>query len=69
MRYPGLGFGVGLRVQHYEALMSPQPAVEWLEVLTENFMVDGGRPLQKLARLPRTLSAGDAWGVAVDRKR
>ena len=50
MRYPGLGFGLGLRVEHYEALMSPQPAVEWLEVLSENFMVEGGRPLQKLAR-------------------
>jgi uncharacterized protein (UPF0276 family) len=49
MRYPGLGFGLGLRVQHYEALMSPQPEVEWLEILSENFMVDGGRPLQKLA--------------------
>jgi hypothetical protein len=49
MRYPSLGFGLGLRVQHYEALMSPQPAVEWLEVLSENFMVEGGRPLQKLA--------------------
>ena len=54
-RYPPLGFGLGLRVQHYEDLLSVDHGVEWLEVLSENFMVDGGRPLQYLERFRERL--------------
>jgi uncharacterized protein len=47
-----LGFGVGLRVAHVDALLSnPRPAVDWLEALTENFLVPGGRPRHTLHRL------------------
>ena len=51
-RHPSLGFGLGLRVDYYDALLErgKHPAVEWLEVLSENFMVGGGRPLQYLER-------------------
>lgn len=47
---PSLGFGLGLRVDHYEAILSDRPRVDWLEVLTENYLVPGGKPLNYLMR-------------------
>ena len=49
-RHPPLGYGLGLRVQHYEELLSGDPPIDWLEVLSENYMIAGGRPLDYLAR-------------------
>jgi len=43
-----LGFGLGLRPQHYPAILDGKPEVDWFEILSENYMVDGGRPLAKL---------------------
>jgi uncharacterized protein (UPF0276 family) len=40
-----LGFGLGLRPVHYTAILESTPAVDWFEVITENYLVDGGRPL------------------------
>src|SRR5216684_1112718 len=49
VRTPALGFGMGLRTEHYEALLGDHlGAVSWLEVLTENYLVPGGRPLHYL---------------------
>ncbi len=48
---PHLGFGLGLRPVHYEAILAGTPAIDWFEVLTENYLVPGGRPLHKLARI------------------
>ena len=43
-------FGLGLRTAHYaDFLASPQP-VDWLEIITDNFLVDGGKPLAMLER-------------------
>ncbi len=47
---PSLGFGLGLRVDHYEAILADRPRVDWLEVLTENYLVPGGKPLNYLMR-------------------
>jgi uncharacterized protein len=47
---PSLGFGLGLRVDHYEAVLSDRPRVDWFEVLTENYLVPGGKPLNYLMR-------------------
>jgi uncharacterized protein len=47
---PYLGYGLGLRTEHYEALLADPGKVEWLEVVSENFMVNGGLPLQWLER-------------------
>jgi hypothetical protein len=45
------GFGLGLRAVYYpEILESPQP-VDWFEILSENYMVPGGRPLAMLDRI------------------
>ncbi len=46
-----LGFGLGLRPDHYEQIVAELPAVDWFEVLTENYMVDGGKPLHYLDRV------------------
>lgn len=43
-----LGTGIGLRVPHYRHILSERPAVDWFEIISENFMVDGGRPLEVL---------------------
>jgi uncharacterized protein (UPF0276 family) len=39
------GFGVGLRAPHYEALLEAPHGIDWLEVITENYLVPGGKPL------------------------
>src|SRR3984885_7142860 len=49
--YPALGFGLGLRVEHYEKILEERPAVDWFEVLSENYLVPGGKPLHYLTRL------------------
>jgi len=47
-RYPGLGFGLGLRTQHYQEILDSDPSVDWFEALTENYLVPGGKPLYYL---------------------
>jgi uncharacterized protein len=47
--FPFLGFGVGLRRQHYTHILEQRPAMDWFEVISENFMVAGGRALEVLA--------------------
>jgi uncharacterized protein (UPF0276 family) len=49
-RYPALGFGLGLRVDYYEELLADRAPVDWLEILSENYMIPGGRPLRYLER-------------------
>ncbi len=46
-----LGFGLGLRTAHYEAILDTKPALDWFEIISENYMVSGGRPLANLARI------------------
>jgi uncharacterized protein len=44
-----LGIGIGLRPEHYESiLLQPKPTIDWFEIISENFMVDGGKPLEML---------------------
>src|SRR4030081_2210223 len=45
------GFGLGLRTPHYEAILSEPHAIDWLEVITENYLVPGGKPLDYLERI------------------
>ena len=42
---PSLGFGLGLRTDHYESVLRDGPKVDWFEVITENYLVPGGKPL------------------------
>jgi uncharacterized protein (UPF0276 family) len=45
------GFGLGLRTPHYEAVLSEPHAIDWLEVITENYLVPGGKPIHYLERI------------------
>lgn len=48
---PWLGFGLGLRPAHYETILNDQPAVDWFEIISENYLVPGGKPLHYLDRI------------------
>lgn len=48
---PCPGFGLGLRPTHYPALLDAPAPLDWLEIISENFMVEGGRPMAVLDRL------------------
>jgi hypothetical protein len=50
---PSLGFGLGLRPVHYEEILSGDsaPDVDWFEIISENYMIPGGRPLANLERV------------------
>jgi len=41
---PFLGFGLGLRTDHFQHILDHRPAVDWFEVISENFMIAGGKP-------------------------
>lgn len=47
------GMGLGLRTPHYQDFLNAPQPVDWLEVITDNFLVDGGKPLQVLERVRR----------------
>lgn len=52
-RIPVAGYGLGLRPAHYEEIVATRPAIDWFEILTENYLVPGGRPLQWLDAIRR----------------
>jgi uncharacterized protein (UPF0276 family) len=46
---PGfLGFGLGLRIPHYQSIIEDWPDLDWFEIVSENYMVEGGKPLYYL---------------------
>jgi uncharacterized protein (UPF0276 family) len=48
---PDLGVGVGLRTVHYAHLLEHSPELDWLEILSENYIYTEGRPLYVLDQL------------------
>lgn len=46
--WPTLGCGIGLRSEHYDAITTAWPRVDWFEAISENYMDSGGRPLRLL---------------------
>ena len=48
---PHLGFGLGLRSEHYLDLIEHEHNVDWLENLSENYMIAGGKPLYYLDKI------------------
>jgi len=69
---PSPGFGLGLRPAHYAAFLEAPRRVDWLEAISENYLVPGGKPLRMLeamrARYPIVLhgvsmSIGSARGL------
>jgi uncharacterized protein (UPF0276 family) len=51
---PDLGVGVGLRVPHYRHILAERPQVDFFEIISENFMVGGGKPRYHLERVLET---------------
>ncbi|MCW1922868.1 DUF692 domain-containing protein [Luteolibacter arcticus] len=73
-----LATGIGLRVPHYNHILSEKPAVGWFEIISENYMVEGGRALAVLERILDQyrvvqhgvgMYPGDAGGVKFDHLR
>lgn len=46
-----LGFGLGLRTEHFVDVLDTGPPVDWFEVLSENFMIAGGKPKYYLQQI------------------
>ncbi len=47
-----IGYGVGLRSNHYARILNGEPTrIDWFEIISENFMIPGGRPLDILERV------------------
>lgn len=46
-----LGIGIGLRPIHYADIFSKNPDIDWFEIISENFMVDGGNAIKNLERI------------------
>jgi uncharacterized protein (UPF0276 family) len=42
--HANLGLGVGLRSVHYRHILEQQPAVDWFEIISENYLDSQGRP-------------------------
>jgi uncharacterized protein (UPF0276 family) len=45
---PDLGVGLGLRTVHYSRILETNPAVDWFEILSDNYLETKGRPLDYL---------------------
>lgn len=48
---PNLGIGIGLRIPHYEDIFRLKPSIDWFEIISENFMVEGGKALENLEKI------------------
>lgn len=63
---PNLGLGLGLRNQHFQHILEKQPAVDWFEVISENFMDSGGRPraiLREISQQYRVVMHGVSMSI------
>ena len=49
--FTNLGVGIGLRIPHYRHILDKKPACDWFEIISENYMCDGGRPLKVLDQI------------------
>lgn len=59
-----LGFGVGLRPSHYAEFFAKKPHVDWIEIISENFMGVGGKPRAVLEKVRNDFPIG-AHGVSL----
>src|SRR6201998_3047407 len=50
-KFTTYGVGIGLRIPHYDHILTRTPTGDWFEIISENFMVDGGRPLKILDQI------------------
>ena len=50
-KMPFIGFGLGLRPDYYEEILAQKPDLDWFEILTENYLIPGGKPLYYLDKI------------------
>lgn len=55
-KMPFLGFGLGLRPDYYEEILAKKPDLDWFEILTENYLIPGGKPLYYLDKIRNNYS-------------
>lgn len=46
-----LGFGLGLRAEYYPLIQQNRPKVDWFEIISEDYLIPGGRPLDNLYKI------------------
>ncbi len=51
MKFSDYGIGLGLRLPHLNHILERKPVVDWFEIISENYMVDAGRPLAVLDQI------------------
>ena len=51
LEQPDLGIGIGLRPDHYRAILEQPPAIDFFEILSDNYLYTQGRPLYFLDRI------------------
>ena len=64
--HPHLGLGVGLRTVHFQHILEHRPAVDWFEIISENFMDSQGRPryvLEQIAECYRVVMHGVSMSI------
>ena len=64
---PKLGIGVGLRPVHYEEIFSQSPAIDWFEIISENYMIEGESLLKIYSASSKNIrwcSMGSVWQSA-----
>jgi hypothetical protein len=49
--FSNYGVGIGRRMPHYDHIFAEKPVVDWFEIVSENYMVDGGRASQTLEQI------------------
>ena len=49
--FTAYGVGLGLRIPHYAHILEKKPVVDWFEIISENYMMDAGRPLHILDQI------------------
>jgi uncharacterized protein (UPF0276 family) len=69
------GYGLGLRKEHYQDFLATRVPVDFVEVISENFMVEGGQPRHILRQVRErhpvalhgvSMSVGSADGLRHD---
>ena len=50
-KLPNLGFGLGLRTPHYQTVVEQKPDVDWFEIISDNYIDCGGKPLYFLDKI------------------
>jgi len=63
--FPNPGHGIGLRPPHFPKILDGSARADWFEVISENYMIAGGRPL-KILEKARAIAPIALHGVSMN---